>query len=164
MAAAAAPGGTPLEGASSSTEVGANPFDAKPDATGKTRYSARAKQVNEEKKVKKQKKAKEKVAAGPIAATADEKASEQAQAAPLGLNGDTGKKKKKKQAKDKNAPKERLQNQPPKPAAPKPDETPSKAPNRGTPQEGTLPPAPKTPDAVPPTPPQTTPPTTPQSQ
>jgi peptidyl-prolyl cis-trans isomerase SurA len=164
MAAAAAPGGTPLDSASSSADVGANPFDAKQVATGKTRYSARAKQVNEEKKAKKQKKAKEKIAAGPIAATPEEKASEQAQAAPLGLNGDTAKKKKKKQPKDKNAPKERLQNQPPKPPAPKPEETPSKAPDRGTPQEGTLPPAPKTPDAVPPTPPQTPPPTTPQPQ
>jgi peptidyl-prolyl cis-trans isomerase SurA len=164
MAAAAAPGGTPLENASSSADVGANPFDAKPVETGKTRYSARAKQVDAEKKAKKQKKTKEKAIAGPIAATPEEKVSEQAQAAPLGLNGDTAKKKKKKQPKDKNAPKERLQNQPPKPAAPKPEETPSKAPDRGTPQEGTLPPAPKTPDAVPPTPPKTTPPTTPQPQ
>jgi hypothetical protein len=83
------------------------------------------------------------------------------------LNGDTSKKKKK-QPKDKNAPKERLQNQAPKPAALPPAETPSKATDRGTPQEGILPPAPKTPDtttvppATPNAPPPTTPPTTPQ--
>jgi peptidyl-prolyl cis-trans isomerase SurA len=171
--AAVTPGGTmastagegraiaPLENASSS-DTGPNPLDAKPAPTGKTRYSARAKEVSANKKATKAKKVNEKVAAGPVAATPEEKASEQVQAAPLGLNGDTSKKKKK-QPKDKNAPKERLQNQPPKPPAPKPEETPSKAPDRGTPQEGTLPPAPKTPDTT--VPPPTTPnppPTTPQ--
>jgi peptidyl-prolyl cis-trans isomerase SurA len=160
----AAPGANALvESASSSADVGANPFDAKAAPTGKTRYSDRAKQVNVEKKATKVKKAKEKVAAGPVAATPEEKASEQAQAAPLGLNGDTAKKKKKKHVKDKSAPKERLQNQAPKPPAPKPDETPSKAPDRATPQEGTIPPAPKTPETPqPPTP--NPPPTTPQPQ
>jgi peptidyl-prolyl cis-trans isomerase SurA len=172
--AAVTPGGTmastagegraiaPLENASSS-DTGPNPLDAKPAPTGKTRYSARAKEVSASKKATKTKKVNEKAAAGPVAATPEEKASEQVQAAPLGLNGDTSKKKKKKQPKDKNAPKERLQNQPPKPPAPKPDEIPSKAPDRGTPQEGTLPPAPKTPDTT--VPPPTTPnppPTTPQ--
>jgi peptidyl-prolyl cis-trans isomerase SurA len=162
---AAAPGtAAPVESASSSTDVGSNPFDAKAAPTGKTRYSDRAKQVNAEKKATKVKKAKEKVAAGPVAATADEKATEKTQAAPLGLNGDTGKKKKK-QPKDKNAPKERLQNQAPKAPASKPDETPSKAPDRATPQEGTIPPAPRTPNTVPPTtPPNPPPPTTPQPQ
>ncbi len=172
--AAVTPGGTmastagegraiaPLENASSS-DTGPNPLDAKPAPSGKTRYSARAKEVSASKKATKTKKVNEKAAAGPVAATPEEKASEQVQAAPLGLNGDTSKKKKKKQPKDKNAPKERLQNQPPKPPAPKPDEIPSKAPDRGTPQEGTLPPAPKTPDTT--VPPPTTPnppPTTPQ--
>jgi peptidyl-prolyl cis-trans isomerase SurA len=163
--ASAAPGtAVPVESASSSADLGANPFDAKVAPTGKTRYSDHAKQVNTAKKATKVKKAKEKVAAGPVAATPEEKASEQAQAAPLGLNGDTAKKKKKKHAKDKNAPKERLQNQAPKPPAPKPDETPSKAPDRATPQEGTIPPASKTPDTVPqPTTPNP-PPTTPQPQ
>jgi peptidyl-prolyl cis-trans isomerase SurA len=151
----------------SDTGAGANPLDARAAPTGKTRYSARAKQVSAEKSATKTKKAKEKVVAGPVAATPEEKAAEKTQAAPLGLNGDTSKKKKK-QKKDKNAPKERLQNKAPAPPAPKPDETPSKAPDRGTPQEGILPPAPKTPDTttVPPnTPPVTTqpPPATPPS-
>jgi peptidyl-prolyl cis-trans isomerase SurA len=162
MASNAAPGTAiaPLENASSSSDTGPNPLDAKTTPTGKTRYSARAKQVNSTKKATKVKKANEKVAAGPVAATPEEKAAEQTQAAPLGLNGDTSKqKKKKKHAKDKNAPKERLQNQAPKPVSPPPQETPSKAPDRGTPQEGILPPAAKTPDTtVPPAMPPTTPP------
>jgi peptidyl-prolyl cis-trans isomerase SurA len=152
----------PSESTSSSSDTGPNPLDAKAPPAGKTRYSARAKEVSANKKVTKVKKANEKVVAGPVAATPEEKVTEQTQAAPLGLNGDTSKnKKKKKQPKDKTAPKERLQNQPPKPPAPKPDETPSKAPDRATPQEGTLPPAPKTPDTPPPATPQGTPPTTP---
>jgi peptidyl-prolyl cis-trans isomerase SurA len=154
----AAPGTAiaPLDNESSSSDTGPNPLDAKAVPTGKTRYSARAKQVSAEKKATKVKKVNEKVVAGPVAASSEEKAAEQTQAAPLGLNGDTSKKKKKKAKKDKNAPKERLQNQAPKPPAPKPDETPSKAPDRATPQEGTLPPPAKTPDTtVPPaTPPQ----------
>jgi peptidyl-prolyl cis-trans isomerase SurA len=168
MASSAAPSaaaqGTaiaPSESTSSSSDTGPNPLDAKAPPAGKTRYSARAKEVSANKKVTKVKKANEKVVAGPVAATPEEKVTEQTQAAPLGLNGDTSKNKKKKQPKDKTAPKERLQNQPPKPAAPKPDETPSKAPDRGTPQEGTLPPAPKTPDTPPPATPQGTPPATP---
>jgi peptidyl-prolyl cis-trans isomerase SurA len=151
----------PSESTSSGADMGPNPLDAKAPPTGKTRYSDHAKEVNANKKVTKVKKLNEKAAAGPVAATPEEKAAEQTQAAPLGLNGDTSKKKKK-QKKDKNAPKERLQNQAPKPPAPKPDETPSKAPDRGTPQEGTLPPAPKTPDTT--VPPATTPPTTPPQE
>ncbi len=154
-------------------DVGPSPLDVQAAPTGKTRYSDRAKQVSAQKKATKVKKVNEKVAAGPVAATPEEKATEKAQAAPLGLNGDTSKKKKKKQAKDKTAPKERLQNQPPKPAAPAPVETPSKAPDRGTAQEGILPPQkpadsttlpPNTPPSTP-NPDQTTPktpPTTPQ--
>jgi peptidyl-prolyl cis-trans isomerase SurA len=161
VASSAAPGAASEN--SSSSDTGPNPLDEKAAPTGKTRYSARAKEVSAEKKAVKVKKTQDKIAAGPVAATPEEQATEKAQAAPLGLNGDTSKKKKKKQPKDKNAPKERLQNQAPKPPAPAPTETPSKAPDRGTPQEGTLPPAAKTPDST--TPPATTPntpPTTPQ--
>lgn len=172
MASSVAPGTAiaPLDSASSTSDTGPNPLEAKAAPTGKTRYSARAKEVSAEKKTAKVKKVNEKVAAGPVAATAEESASEKIQAAPLGLNGDTSKKKKK-QPKDKKAPKERLQNQAPKPAAPPPAEIPSKASDRGTPQEGILPPQktpdnttvpPNTPPATPNTPPPTTPPTTPQ--
>ncbi len=154
---------SPLEGASSTSDTGPNPLEAKAAPAGKTRYSSRAKEVSAEKKTAKVKKAKEKVAAGPVAPTVEETAAEKLQAAPLGLNGDTSKKKKK-QPRDKNAPKERLQNQAPKPAAPPPAETPSKAPDRGTAQEGILPPqkAPDNAPAAPGTPPQTPPQTQPQ--
>jgi peptidyl-prolyl cis-trans isomerase SurA len=169
MASSAAPGTAiaPLESspqASSSSNTDPNPLEAHGAVEGKTRYSARARQVSAEKKTAKLKKVNEKVAAAPAAATAEEKAAERTQAAPLGLNGDTSKKKKK-QPKDKNVPKERLQNKAPTPPPPPPDETPSKAPNRATPMEGTIPPAPKAPDTTAPpgtapTPgsPQTTPP------
>jgi peptidyl-prolyl cis-trans isomerase SurA len=164
MASSAAPGTAiaPLDGSgqvSSSSNTGPNPLEAHAVVEGKTRYSARAKQVSAEKKTAKLKKVNEKVAAGPVAASAEDKAAEQTQAAPLGLNGDTSKKKKK-QPKDKNAPKERLQNKAPTPPPPPPDETPSKAPNRATPLEGTVPPAPKTPDTT--VPPGTSPTTPPQ--
>jgi peptidyl-prolyl cis-trans isomerase SurA len=158
MASSAAPGTAiaPLEGGTqvSSSSTDPNPLEAHTAVEGKTRYSARAKQVNAEKKTAKLKKANEKVAAAPSPVSADEKAAEKTQAAPLGLNGDTSKKKKK-QPKDKNAPKERLQNKAPTPPAPPPDETPSKAPNRATPLEGTTPPAPRTPDTT--APPASTP-------
>jgi peptidyl-prolyl cis-trans isomerase SurA len=166
MASSAAPGTAiaPLDGSgqvSSSSNTDPNPLEAQTSVEGKTRYSARAKQVSAEKKTAKLKKVNEKVAAGPVAASPDEKTAEQTQAAPLGLNGDTSKKKKK-QPKDKNAPKERLQNKAPTPPPSPPDETPSKAPNRATPLEGTIPPAPKTPDTtVPPATAPGTPPTAP---
>jgi peptidyl-prolyl cis-trans isomerase SurA len=160
MASNAAPGTAiaPIDSSSSANSTGPNPLEAHAPATGKTRYSARAKTEAATKKATKVKKTNEKQAATPVAATVEEKASQQSQAAPLGLNGDTSKKKTKKK-KDKNAPKERLQNKPPTPPPPPPVETPSKAPGRGTPAEGTVPPAPKTPDTA--APPAATPPTTP---
>ena len=123
--------------------------------TGKTRYSARAKEVAAAKQATKAKKTKEKQVAGPVAATPEEKVAEQTQAAPLGLNGDTSKPKK--QPKDKNAPKERLQNKPP--TAPASAGRDASGADRGTPAEGTLPPAPNSGyDAA------ATPPTAPQPQ
>ena len=166
MASTAAPGTAiaPLEGStqtSSSSNTDPNPLEAHTVVEGKTRYSARAKTMAATKKAAKVKKANEKMAATPVSATVEEKAAEQTQAAPLGLNGDTSKKKKK-EPKDKNVPKERLQNKAPTPPPPPPDETPSKAPNRATPLEGTMPPAPKTPETTaPPAGAPGTPPTTP---
>jgi peptidyl-prolyl cis-trans isomerase SurA len=139
MAAGAAPGTAiaPLEGtevaSSSATEV--DPLAPKAAEQKKTRFSDRAKTEKATKAKAQSVKAKEKALATPAAAGADEKATQQAQAAPLGLNGDTAKKKKK--VKVKGAPKERLQNKPPAPPAAPPEEIPSKAPDRGTPLEGT---------------------------
>ena len=150
-AAAPAPGTAiaPVEGIaqeSSTSDTGPNPLAATTAVHGKTRYSDRAK-VDAEKKAVKVKKNKEKVLLLPAPMTAEEKAAQQTQAAPLGLNGDTAKKQKKKKVKG--APKERLQNKPPAPPAEPPTETPSKAPDRGTALEGvhgTGTPAPKASD------------------
>ena len=120
---------------SSSNIAEANPLTAPVVPQGKTRYSARAKSVKQENINKKSAKVKEKAAAAAAPMTAEEQAAAQTQAAPLGLSGDTAKKQKK--VKVKGAPKERLQDQPAKPAAPPPVETPSKAADRGTSYEGT---------------------------
>lgn len=120
----------------SSSEADTDPMAPKTTVTGKTRFSDREKAYEAGKKAAKAKKVKEKVAATPIPETDEEKAAAKVQAAPLGLNGDTVKKKKK--AKVKGAPKERLQDQPPGPPKAPLDETPSKAPDRGTPAEGTF--------------------------
>jgi peptidyl-prolyl cis-trans isomerase SurA len=139
MAAGAAPGTAiaPLAGADvvSSSTTDADPLAPKVADQKKTRFSDRAKTEKVVKAKAQTAKAREKALETPAAAGADEKATQQAQAAPLGLNGDTAKKKKK--VKVKGAPKERLQNKPPAPASPPPEETPSKAPDRGTPLEGT---------------------------
>jgi peptidyl-prolyl cis-trans isomerase SurA len=118
----------------SSSDVGPNPLVATAPTVGKTRMSDRAKVDAAAKKTAKVKKVKEKAAAAPAPASAEEKATQQTQAAPLGLNGDTAKKKKKKKVKG--AKKERLQNQAPAPPKAPLEETPSKAPDRGTPLEG----------------------------
>ena len=121
--------------ASSSNIAEANPLAPVAAPQQKTRYSARAKGVKQEKISKKTAKVNEKVAAKAAPMTDEEKAAAQTQAAPLGLSGDTVKKQKKKRVKG--AAKERLQNQAPKPAGPPPVETPAKAADRGTSYEGT---------------------------
>jgi peptidyl-prolyl cis-trans isomerase SurA len=135
----AAPGTAiaPLEGAdmASTSTTNEDPLAPKPVDVKKTRFSDRAKTEKVVKAKAKATKAKEKALATPAPADSEEKATQQAQASPLGLNGDTTKKKKK--VKVKGAPKERLQNKLPAPAAPPPEETPAKAPDRGTPLEGT---------------------------
>jgi peptidyl-prolyl cis-trans isomerase SurA len=150
----------PLETAGaqeSSSDTGPNPLAATTPVVGKTRFSDRAKENAAAKKAAKVKKMKEKVASAPAPESAEEKATQKTQAAPLGLNGDTAKKKKKKRVKG--AKKERLQDKAPTPKAPL-EETPSKAPDRGTPLEGihgTGTPAPKPSDTTT-LPPATTPP------
>ena len=164
--AAVAPGTAiaPLEGADIvATSTADDPLAPKPVALKKTRFSDRAKTEKVVKAKTKATKATEKARATPAPADASEKATQQAQAAPLGLNGDTTKKKKK--VKVKGAPKERLQNKPAAPAPPPLEETPAKAPDRGTPLEGTpgagrtaspadnTAPAPTTPSSTTPAPP-----------
>jgi peptidyl-prolyl cis-trans isomerase SurA len=99
-----------------------DPLAPKPISTGKTRYSDRAPIEAKAKAVAKTAKVKQKAAATPAPLTAQEKEALQAQNAALGLGGDTATKKKK--TKVKGAPKERIQEAPPAPPAPKPEATP----------------------------------------
>jgi peptidyl-prolyl cis-trans isomerase SurA len=123
------------------------PVAAEP--TQKTRYASRQKIVLAEKKESRKRKAKEKAVSSLDAMSAQEKADQKTQAAPLGLNGDTAKKKKK--VKVKGAKKERLENKA-KPAGPGPAPAPTVNPSLGESPLGTAPPPP------PSTPPPATPP------
>src|SRR5215472_15471555 len=79
----------------------------------KTRFSAREQQTEEKRAEEKVTKAETKATKRPAVATSQETADEKERAQPLGLNGDTGSKKKKPKVKhDKNEPKERLQDKP----------------------------------------------------
>lgn len=106
------------ERAAQATDV--NPLTpVAPEPTTKTRFASRERIVIAEKKAAHRRKAKEKAAATPEGPTAQEMADRKTQSAPLGLNGDTVKKKKK--VKVKGAKKERLENRPkPSTAAPPP--------------------------------------------
>jgi peptidyl-prolyl cis-trans isomerase SurA len=79
----------------------------------KSRFTSQQNKAEVDRANNKLSKAETKATLRPVAATREQTTGEKVQAAPLGLNGDTVKKKKK--IKDKNAPKERLQAQPVKP-------------------------------------------------
>ena len=116
--------GTAISSVDTQTNVASNnadPLAPVAPVQGKTRYSDRAPTEAATKAAAKVVKVQQKVARTPTPLSADEKLAQQAQSAPLGLNGDTASKKKKKR--EKGAPKERLQDKPPTPAA-KPDMTP----------------------------------------
>lgn len=106
-------------------EADVDPLGPKAAPEKKTRYSSRAPEIKIRKEKIKTAKAQEKAIATPVAMTTTEQATKQTQAAPLGLNGDTAKKKKKKRAKGEV--KERLTPKPKDPnapdAKPKPDAT-----------------------------------------
>lgn len=116
--------GAAIASISQSTEsTDADPLAPKVASQGKTRYSARAPVEVKAKKINaKTAKAQQKIAASPSPLTAAQKAAQQIQDAPLGLSGDTATKTKKKKVKG--APKERIQEAPPAPPAPKPEATP----------------------------------------
>jgi len=105
----------------SATSSDVDPFASKAPV-GKTRFADRAPVEAKQKAIAKTTKVAQRAAAAPAPLTAQEKAAQQVENAPLGLSGDTATKKKPK--KDKNAPKERIQEAPPTPPAPKPDATP----------------------------------------
>ena len=98
------------------SSVDADPLARRPVDTGKTRFSARDAEFRAQKAATKQAKVKEKVVATPVGPDKQETTTAKVQAAPLGLNGDTVKKKKK--VKVKGGAKERLQEK-------KPDTTPA---------------------------------------
>ena len=106
--------GTALAPNQGTTEISstsdANPLTPRPVSTGKTRFSSRAPEVKAEKVEQKQTKVVAKVAATPVGPSAQETSTQKTQAAPLGLNGDTVKKKKVKRKKGDT--KERLQDRP----------------------------------------------------
>jgi peptidyl-prolyl cis-trans isomerase SurA len=122
--AAAAPGAVMASNGAETANLQDNPLTPAAPERKKTRFAATEKAAKEKKATTVTAKQQEKVIAKPVAMTADEKATAQTQAAPLGLNGDTTKKPKKPK-KVKGQPKERLQDKPtaPKPVAPAPDPT-----------------------------------------
>ena len=131
---AAAPGASMAPGEPTTTFTASSdpdPLTPKVASEGKTRYSSRAKTEAATKAANKTAKAQDKAKATPIAATSEEKLSEKTQAAPLGLNGDTAKKKKTEKTKD--TPKERIQDKPKEPAAPAPEPMPYRPPPPTTP-------------------------------
>ncbi len=140
------------------TTSDADPLAPKTTVAKKTRYTARIETEAATKQAAKAAKAKEKAAITPPPVTADEKATAQTQAAPLGLNGDTAKKKK--PAKVKGAPKERLQDKDTTPPPPPPAPAPTVNPALGATPPGTTP---VTPTPVPATPAPATPPAAPHS-
>jgi peptidyl-prolyl cis-trans isomerase SurA len=140
LSAAEGPGGAAAPGASMAPAESTTTFTATSDpdpltpkvaSEGKTRYAARAKTEAATKAANKTAKVQEKAKATPTVATSEEKLSEKTQAAPLGLNGDTAKKKKKEKTKD--TPKERIQDKPKEPAAPAPEPMPYRPPPPTTP-------------------------------
>lgn len=139
-----------------------DPLAPKTRAQGKTRYSDRAPIEAKQKAAAKTVKMQQKVAATPAPLTAEEKAAQQLQNAPLEPGTDSGKKKKK----VKGQPKERIQEKAPTPPAPKPDATPIPPKSVRDNGEPAVPPSPDpsklptvtpSPSVVPPDTPTTTP-------
>ncbi len=97
-----------------------NPLTAQAAPDHKTRFASRQTQTNEKKAELKLASAEVKVSKRPVAATPEESADEKVQAAPLGLAGDTAKKKKTKHKREKGQAKERFQEQTKPVAAPTP--------------------------------------------
>ncbi|MCU1319629.1 MAG: PpiC-type peptidyl-prolyl cis-trans isomerase [Edaphobacter sp.] len=128
----------------------ADPLAPKTPELRKTRYSARAKTEAADKAAAKAAKAKEKAAITPAPISTNEKATQQTQAAPLGLNGDTAKKQKPKRVKG--APKERLQNKEKEAPTEGPAPDPTVNPALGASPAGVTPaPTPSAPAPAPPT-------------
>jgi peptidyl-prolyl cis-trans isomerase SurA len=95
-------------------DADADPFAPKAGPEKKTRFSAHESQAELDEAKARLAKAEVKATTRPVAATPQQTASEKVQSAPLGLNGDTTRKPKKPKH-EKGAPKERMQDEQPKP-------------------------------------------------
>jgi peptidyl-prolyl cis-trans isomerase SurA len=93
-------------------ESNADAFAPKAVLDHKTRFTDREKETEEKRAQDKLARAEVKATKKPVAATAQETQDEKERATPLGLNGNTGPKKKHKVKRSKNEPKERLQDKP----------------------------------------------------
>ncbi len=107
---------TPTTPNNESANLDDNPLTPVAPPKVKTRFAAKAAEVKAKKATTVSAKKAEKINAKPVERTAEETEAAKVQAAPLGLNGDTAKKKPKPK-KDKNAPKERLEDKKPVPKA-----------------------------------------------
>jgi peptidyl-prolyl cis-trans isomerase SurA len=127
----------------------ADPLGPAAEEHRKTRFSDRAATEAQTKAAAKVEKAKVKAAATPLPLTTEQSLTQKTQEAPLGLSGDTATKKKPKKVKG--APKERIQQMPPTPVAPKPDATPIPPKSVRDNGEPVVTPAPAAPPAAQPT-------------
>jgi peptidyl-prolyl cis-trans isomerase SurA len=93
-------------------ESSTNPLTPKVGPTHKTRFASRESESEEKQAQEKVTRAEVKASAKPLPTTPEQSATEKEQSAPLGLNGNTGKKKKVKQKHVKGEPKERMQEKP----------------------------------------------------
>ncbi len=116
-------------------ENGENPLSAQPATDHKTRFSSRQVESQDKKAEVRLASAEVKVSKRPIAATAEQSADEKTQAAPLGLNDKTVAKKQK-HKREKDEPKERLQEKV-KPVEATPAVSPTVNPTLGTSATGT---------------------------
>lgn len=103
---------TTMTAGTSADESNADALAAKPVAEHKTRFTDREKESEATRAQQKVAKAEVKASKRPAPTTRQETAAEKERAAPLGLNGNTGKKKKAKVKRAKDQPKERLQEKP----------------------------------------------------
>jgi peptidyl-prolyl cis-trans isomerase SurA len=124
-------------------EASTDPLAPQQAEARKTRFTAREQESEEKHAQEKLTKAEVKATKRPAPATSQETADEKARATPLGLNGDTGSKKKKPKTKHaKDEPKERLQEKPKPVETPPPPVAPTVNPALGTtPTAQTAPPA-----------------------
>ncbi len=165
----ASPAPVEVATAPESANLNDNPLTPRGPEQKKTRFAAKAKEEKEKKATTLSAKATEKILAKPLPASPEEKATQKIQQAPLSVGANDEGKKKPKPKRDKNTPKERLEQKPATPAATTPTveqtASPKLAPTDATPpskkpssDQTTLPPNTPLPPSTPPATAPTTPP------